>query len=260
MALEVKQLNIYAHFMRSVQAVVKDVGFSVRSGETLAIVGESGCGKTMIVNLLLGLLPDNCFATGEATLDSLDLIANGKRKRRLLGRDIVLIPQDGQDALNPSMKIKTQIFEALKRNGARLCRKELAALAASKLSAAGLDDGALDKYPFELSGGQAQRVAIAMAMCADPTLVIADEPTRGLDADSADVFWQCVSDSFCDAATIIVTHSIELAKKCDLTLVLKDGETQEQGLSKEVFSSPKSAYTAQLLAAHSAWTQTDGAL
>lgn len=257
MSLNVKNLNIVAHFMHSVQAIVKDVNFSVNSGETLAIVGESGCGKTMIVNMLLGLLPENCFATGEATLDGFDILCDCRHRRNMLGRDIVLIPQDGQDALNPSLKIKTQIFEALKRNGAIVSRKELRALAISKLSAAGLDDGEeiLDKYPFELSGGQAQRVTIAIALCSKPKLIIADEPTRGLDSGATEVFWERVSDSFCDAAVIIVTHSIPLAKQCDFTLVLKDGETQEQGLSKEVFSHPKSAYTASLLSAHERWAK-----
>lgn len=115
----------------------------------------------------------------------------------------------------------------------------------------GIENGEeiLEKYPFEISGGEAQRVVLAIAMCANAKLIVADEATRGIDQETSETFWNCINSDFQNTALIIVTHDMTVAKKCDYVLVLKDGCVQEYGKTCEVFSNPKSEYAKSLISA-----------
>lgn len=248
--LQVNGLNVYAQFLHSTEKIVSDVSFCLEDGKRLAIVGESGSGKSMIVNALVFALADNCYATGEIVLDGVNLFRDGKRARALAGRQIVFIPQGGAESLNPSLKIKTQIYEALSRGEHRLNKDEKKAYAIYNLSKAGLKNGEeiLEKYPFEISGGEAQRVVLAIALCGAAKLIVADEATRGIDQETSEIFWDCIDKDFSSSSLIVVTHDMAVARRCDYVLVLKDGEVKEYGKADDVFSNPQNEYTKSLLA------------
>lgn len=249
--IEVIDLSVYACFLRSTEKIVGDVSFCLKSGERLAIVGESGSGKSMIVNALTSSLADNCFASGQMLFNGEDVLKNQKQARALLGRQIVFVPQGGAESLNPSLKIKTQIYEAFSRSGLKLTREQKRAYSVYNLARAGLKNGEviLEKYPFEISGGEAQRVVLAIAMCATARLIVADEATRGIDQETSETFWNCINNDFQNTALIVVTHDMSVAKKCDYVLVLKEGKVQEYGKTEDVFSNPKSEYAKSLISA-----------
>lgn len=249
MQLEVKKLRVTAQFLRSQGEILRGIDFCVRAGEPLGVVGDSGSGKTMSALAILGLLPENCDVSGSATLDGVELI--GMKERRInamRGRELVYIPQSGSEYLSPSLKIKTQLYESLRRIGIKGGALRVAAI--ERLEGVGLsEDAVLEKYPHQLSGGQAQRVVLAMSLASAPKLVIADEPTRGIDRETAKLFEGCISERFADACVIVITHSLELARTCKNVLVLKDGEVQEYGSADVVLSAPKSEYTKRLIEA-----------
>ncbi len=248
--LQVNGLNVYARFLHSTEKIVGEVSFCLEDGKRLAIVGESGSGKSMIVNSLVFSLADNCYATGEVLLDGVNLFADGKHARALAGRQIVFIPQGGAESLNPALKIKTQIYEALARGERKLKRDEKKAYAIYNLAKVGLKNGEeiLEKYPFEISGGEAQRVVLAIALCGQAKLIVADEATRGIDEETSEIFWDCIDKDFSETSLIVVTHDMAVARRCDYVLVLKDGEIKEYGTTKDVFANPQNEYTESLLA------------
>lgn len=249
--IEVIDLSVYACFLRSTEKIVGDVSFCLKSGERLAIVGESGSGKSMIVNALTSSLADNCFASGQMLFNGEDVLKNQKQARALLGRQIVFVPQGGAESLNPSLKIKTQIYEAFSSAGIKLTNEQKRVYSVYNLARAGLKNGEeiLEKYPFEISGGEAQRVVLAIAMCANAKLIVADEATRGIDQETSETFWNCINSDFQNTALIVVTHDMSVAKKCDYVLVLKEGKVQEYGKTEDVFSNPKSEYAKSLISA-----------
>lgn len=215
-------------------------------------MGESGCGKTMTAMSVMGLLPANCKATGEILFDGTDLLTRrGARKLRTLrGEKIMLVPQSGGEFLNPSIRISTQIYESLRKRGVR-GRNALRAAARGLLREVGLSDAEeiLDKYPFQLSGGQAQRVVLAIAASGDAELVIADEPTKGIDEETAQLFLGKIDELFPSAAVIIITHNVRVASDCDKTLVMYKGEIMEYGDTRSVLGNPSHPYTQSLIAA-----------
>lgn len=249
--IEVIDLSVYACFLRSTEKIVGDVSFCLKSGERLAIVGESGSGKSMIVNALTSSLADNCFASGQMLFNGEDVLKNQKQARALLGRQIVFVPQGGAESLNPSLKIKTQIYEAFSSAGIKLTNEQKRVYSVYNLARAGLKNGEeiLEKYPFEISGGEAQRVVLAIAMCANAKLIVADEATRGIDQETSETFWNCINSDFQNTALIVVTHDMSVAKKCDYVLVLKEGKVQEYGKTEDMFSNPKSEYAKSLISA-----------
>ncbi len=222
----------------------------------------------MLALALLGLLPDNCEATGSAELckieDGSDIQADAAnidltrtkrieligmkdgKKNAMRGREIVYVPQSGGEFLNPALKIKSQMFESLKKCGIK-GKPRLYSAAQERLERVGLDACVLDSYPSELSGGQAQRVTIALSLSPFAELAIADEPTKGIDAQTAKLFEDGLKDFYPDACVIVITHSLELAAKCSCVLVLKDGKVVEYGSVEKVFNAPESEYTARLI-------------
>ena len=172
MGLTVEGLSITGEMKDgSKNRIIRSLSFAVDEGERLAIVGRSGCGKTMTAMAILGLLPDNCEMTGSIRLDGAEL--NGQRparRRALLGRDMVLLPQSGADFLNPSLTVRRQMAECLKRNGVRRAARQ--ERMESLLGGLGFSEPerVLRSYPFQLSGGMAQRVVMAMASAGAPRL------------------------------------------------------------------------------------------
>lgn len=252
--ITVKNLCVFAYFFNSTKKIVDEVSFALKRGERLAVVGESGSGKSMIVNAVTSSLADNCFATGQVLFNGDDLLKKRKNKNEYLGKNIVFVPQGGAESLNPSLKIKTQMYEAVRQAGHKLNRNEKKEFSLYNLARAGLMNGEeiLKKYPFEISGGEAQRVVLAMAMCAHAELIVADEATRGIDQENVDAFWDCMNKDFASSSLIVVTHDMSVAKMCHYVLVLKEGRVQEYGKTEEVFASPKNEYTKSLISASGA--------
>lgn len=249
MELSVKNLTIEAAMKGHKRNRIADaLSFSLTQGQRLAIVGQSGCGKTMTAMAILGLLPENCTARGSILWNGKNLLTMRDAARRsLLGTAHVLIPQSGADFLNPSLRIKTQMREMLLRN--RIPKREHAAHAKRLLQQVGFEDSErlLHSYPFQLSGGMAQRVVMAMASVGTPQLVLADEPTKGIDQKNTAQFVSNLDTLFPDAAVILITHDISLAAICKQILVMKDGAIVESGDTKQVLAAPKSLYTHQLI-------------
>lgn len=241
--------TIFAKLSRGERALLRDVSFSLSSGERLAVIGETGSGKTMLALSILGLLPSNVrMQGGYIQMDGAVLLA-GRRLQTLCGDKLVYIPQNGAEFLLPTRTVRKQLYDSLKKLG--LPRKEFPALAAEKLRLAGFDapETILDKYPFQLSGGMAQRVTIALAACSRARLLIADEPTNGLDENGRAQFFSLLDSIFPNAAKLIITHDISVAARCDRVLVLCGGRMLETGVSSTVLSAPRHPYTKALLAA-----------
>lgn len=209
---------ISAKLSHGERVLLQDVSFSLSSGQRLAIIGETGSGKTMLALSILGLLPANVrVQSGCIQMDSAALPA-GRRLQSLRGDKLVYIPQNGAEFLLPARTVRKQLYDSLKKLG--LPRKDFPALAAEKLRLAGFDapETLLDKYPFQLSGGMAQRVTIALAACSRARLLIADEPTNGLDEAGRTQFFALLDSIFPDAAKLIITHDISVASRCDRVL------------------------------------------
>lgn len=241
--------TISAKLSRGERVLLHNVSFSLSSGERLAVIGETGSGKTMLALSILGLLPANVrMQSGCIQMDGAAL-PTGKQLQTLRGDKMVYIPQNGAEFLLPARTVRAQLYDSLKKLG--LPRKEFPALAAEKLRLAGFDapETILDKYPFQLSGGMAQRVTIALAACSRARLLIADEPTNGLDEAGRAQFFALLDSIFPDAARLIITHDISVAARCGRVLVLCGGQTLEAGTVDAVLGAPHHPYTKALLAA-----------
>ena len=240
---------ISAKLSHGERVLLQNVFFSLSSGQRLAIIGETGSGKTMLALSILGLLPSNVRMQGDCIQMDGTALPTGKQLQTLRGDKLVYIPQNGAEFLLPVRTVRKQLYDSLKKLG--LTRKDFPALAAEKLRLAGFDapETLLDKYPFQLSGGMAQRVTIALAACSRARLLIADEPTNGLDEAGRAQFFALLDSIFPDAAKLIITHDISVAARCDRVLVLCGGRMLETGVSSTVLSAPRHPYTKALLAA-----------
>lgn len=232
--LEVRQLNIDAVTSCGISNIVDGLSFDVEIGQTLAIVGESGGGKTMTALSLVGLLPDNCKAQGQVMLNGVDLLQlTEKQLRALRGTVVQYLPQSGQEYLNPSEKIGRQILSTVK---GRQNRQAVKAQALQLLESYGLPQPLRiwQSYPHNLSGGQAQRVVLAMTALTRPQLVIADEPTKGVGSAWAKHWIEDIRNIFGQSMVIVITHDMEVASCADNILVMYNGQLMQYGASNVV--------------------------
>jgi oligopeptide/dipeptide ABC transporter ATP-binding protein len=181
--LEVRDLRVYYHTPRGAVRAVDGVSFDLRRGERLGLVGESGSGKSTIALALLRLIkPPGRIEAGQARLDGIDLLALPEREmRRLRLAAIALVAQGAMNSLNPVLRVRQQIVDALRDHGEQLSRAAMEARVRELLEDVGLTEEIADRYPHELSGGMKQRVVIAIAISLRPKVIIADEPTSALD-------------------------------------------------------------------------------
>ncbi|GAA1477965.1 ABC transporter ATP-binding protein [Nocardioides aestuarii] len=232
---------------------VDGVSFDVRPGETLGLVGESGCGKSVTSLALMGLLPARGnTVTGTATYEGTDLLSLSRSEMRdRRGRDIAMIFQDPLSSLNPVVPIGLQVTEVMERHR-NLSRKEAMPEAEELLARVGIPDprARLKNYPHQLSGGMRQRALIAMALACQPRLLIADEPTTALDvtiqAQILALLKELVEDT--GTALIMITHDLGVvAGLCDEVNVLYGGRIVERGDRHRLFAHAAHPYTNGLL-------------
>ncbi|HIY82664.1 MAG TPA: dipeptide/oligopeptide/nickel ABC transporter permease/ATP-binding protein [Candidatus Rubneribacter avistercoris] len=241
--LEVKDLCIKFPRHGDVN-VVDHVSFVVRPRQTMGLVGESGCGKSITSLTIMGLLDPKAQVTGEVLYDGQNLLdMSQKEMNALRGREIAMIYQDALSSLNPSMLIKSQMKQLTKRGGTRSA-EEL-------LELVGLDPKrTLDSYPHELSGGQRQRVLIAMALTRDPKVVIADEPTTALDVTVQKQVIDLLNklQKELGFAMVFVSHDLALvAEVANSITVMYAGQVVEQGPVSDILCHPVHEYTRGLL-------------
>lgn len=231
------------------------VGLRLAAGETLALVGESGSGKSVTALALLGLLdPAGRVTAGTARLEGVDLLAAPPRAlARLRGRRAAMVFQNPRAALNPIRPVGRQIADVLRRHEG-LGRRAAAARAVELLRAVGIPDPArrAGAYPFQLSGGMCQRVVIAIAVAARPILLVADEPTTGLDvttqATVMDLIGRLAGET--GMATLLITHDLALAsERAGRVAVMHAGQVVEEAPTRALLAAPRHPYTARLLAA-----------
>ncbi|WP_030261642.1 ABC transporter ATP-binding protein [Streptomyces violens] len=238
--------------------VVRGVSFDVHARQVLAVVGESGAGKSLTARALLGMLPGNATATGSVRLreDSgafAELVgAAPKDLAALRGRRLALVPQDALSALSPVHPVGDQLAAAV-RSVTRVSRKEARARAVAALDRVGIADAARKAraYPHEYSGGMRQRAVIAMATVNEPDVVVADEPTTALDAELQEQVLRVLAEQreAVGAALLLVTHDMAVVREhADRVLVMYAGRPVEQGPARDVLGRPRAPYTAGLLA------------
>ena len=248
-ALEYESGVISAGLEHSRKTLLEAVSFRIGHGESLALIGETGSGKTMTALSVLDLLPDNVHQDGGRILLDGAPRPSGREMQLSRGAQAVYIPQSGLESLNPARTVRRQLNDQLRKLG--VPRSEWEETAQNRLALAGLEEpeDVLKKYPFQLSGGMAQRVTIALAACASPTLVLADEPTNGLDEAAKTAFLSLLKTVFPKAGRLIITHDIGVAALCDRVLVLCGGRAMELGSAAEVLRHPRHPYTRALIAA-----------
>ncbi|WP_245641911.1 ABC transporter ATP-binding protein [Nonomuraea candida] len=251
MKLRVDGLSVRFHLPGADVHAVTDARFELREGRCLALVGESGCGKSVMAHALLGLLPGNATVTGHARLDdlpgggSLDLVTAPEKvlARQVRGRLIGLVPQSPAAHLTPVRTARSQIAETLRELG------RTGESADTLAERAGLSPRDLDRYPHQLSGGMAQRVANALALAGDPPLILADEPTTGLDRPLVDATMAELR-RLCDEgrAVLVITHDLRAAERvADEIAVMYASRIVELSPAEPFFSGPRHPYARGLL-------------
>jgi peptide/nickel transport system ATP-binding protein len=242
--LSVEALRIQARLGSTPRTIVSSLDLEVAPGETVGIVGESGSGKSMTARALIGLLPDGVEAEGSVTVGGRNLLALKERSlRRVRGREVALLLQDPFTMLNPLLRVGPQIVETA-RDGSR-------AEAVRRLAEVGINEpGVADRYPFQLSGGMQQRVAIAAALASDPGLLIADEPSTALDVTTQKQILELLR-SVQEArgmGLVLITHDLRVAFSiCKRIYVLYAGSVLEVAPGAELEREPLHPYTLGLL-------------
>jgi peptide/nickel transport system ATP-binding protein len=251
--VQIQNLGISYRTGKREVSVLKDINLELGRGRVLGLVGESGSGKSTLAGALLGSLRVGSFvATGTASVSGHDVFAlRPKELRRFRISEVALVPQNAGSALTPTMKIHEQIAEALhslrgNKTAQRSRAEELLRLVRLPNPAQ-----ALDRYPHQFSGGQQQRIGIAVALAADPTLLVLDEPTTGLDVVTQAAILDLLAElqGSLGMSMVLVSHDLGVIDKmCTDVAVLRRGEIVEAGATREVLTNPRHPYTRGLLA------------
>jgi oligopeptide/dipeptide ABC transporter ATP-binding protein len=252
--LSVHDLRTYFHVMDGTVKAVDGVNFSIRRGETLGIVGESGCGKSVTALTIMRLLdvPPAEIPTGSVLFEDRDLLTlSDADMRRVRGNEIAMIFQEPMTSLNPVFTIGNQITEAVRQH-LKVSKKEAVDRAIESLRLVGISfpERRVKQYPHEMSGGMRQRVMIAMALSCEPKLLIADEPTTALDVTIQAQILELIRRIQADTGTalMLITHDLGVvAEMVHDVVVMYGGRVVEEGTVDEVLLQPKHPYTEGLL-------------
>ncbi|MEI6762159.1 MAG: ABC transporter ATP-binding protein [Betaproteobacteria bacterium] len=252
--LDVRNLGVQLQTQRGPAAAVRELSFSLEKGQTLGLIGESGCGKSITAMALMGLLPERALTSGSIAFDGQELVGlPDAAMRRLRGNRIGMIFQEPMTALNPVHTIGHQVAEPLMLHRgatARAARQQAIAL----LERVGITDaaGRADAYPHQFSGGQRQRITIAMALACGPDLLIADEPTTALDVTIQGQILDLIADLVQERgmALLLISHDLGvIAENVAHMMVMYGGRVMESGPTATVFASMRHPYTRGLFGA-----------
>ena len=251
--LSIKNLELSFKMYEGTLNVLKKFNFELEKGEKVALVGESGSGKSVTTKLILGLLNQkNVFKNGNIIFKDRELINLSQREfKKIRGNNISIIFQDPIAALNPVFKIKEQFFE-VNCNGGKISKKDSFDKACEALLKVSIRDPerVMESYPFQLSGGMAQRVVITMAMINNPDLLLADEPSTALDVTVQNQALDLMDDltKVTNTAVLLITHNMGVVRRfAEKVYVIYRGVIVEEGTKSQVFKNPGHPYTEALL-------------
>lgn len=249
--LEVNGLRVYFHTIQGSVKAVDGVSFSVERGEAIGLAGESGCGKTTTALALMKLVPrPGRIESGQVSLNGENILEKKENEmRRIRWKQISMVFQGALNAFNPVQRIGSQIVEAILTHD-DVPREEAWARTRQLLKDLGIDPDMVRSYPHELSGGMKQRAMIAMALCCNPDVLIADEPTTALDVIVQAQVLKLMRKVQSQVAMILISHDLSaIAEVCDRVAIMYAGKLVEYGTIKDIFHSPAHPYTRGLLAA-----------
>lgn len=251
--LSIKDLELSFRMYEGTLNVLKKINLELEKGEKVALVGESGSGKSVTTKLILGLLNQkNVFKNGNIIFKDRELINLSQREfKKIRGNNISIIFQDPIAALNPVFKIKEQFFE-VNCNGGKISKKDSFDKACEALLKVSIRDPerVMESYPFQLSGGMAQRVVITMAMINNPDLLLADEPSTALDVTVQNQALDLMDDltKVTNTAVLLITHNMGVVRRfAEKVYVIYRGVIVEEGTKSQVFKNPGHPYTEALL-------------
>jgi oligopeptide transport system ATP-binding protein len=254
--LDVRNLNVKFRTLGSLLHAVRGISFCIHEGETLGIVGESGCGKSATAKALMQLNPRYTTEfTGEILYRDADLLSlSEKQMQAVRGKEIGMIFQDPMTSLNPTLRIGRQIMEGYLRHFPDRSKAEARKVALEMLEKVGIPhpEERFDAYPHTLSGGMRQRAMIALALACEPKILLADEPTTALDvtiqAQILDLLKHIQKGT--NTSILLITHDMSvIAKMCDRVIVMYAGQIVECATAEEIFTAPQHPYTQRLLSA-----------
>lgn len=246
--LAITNLTIYQEDETGRQVLVRDISLQLRPHHPITLIGESGCGKSLVGQALIGLVPKGMQANGHIAFKGKNLLTCSKHSsRQLWGRELFLFPQEPGRYLNPLLRSLPQVAEVY-----RLMHNDLRATARQRsrrsMATAGLQKADEQKYPWQLSGGMGQRLLTAIAMSQPAQVIIADEPTKGLDQETkyqSAYLLKEMSDA--GKALLVITHDLEVPKILGGNLaVMYGGQILEQGVADDVLQNPRHPYTVAL--------------
>ena len=250
--LEISKLNVGFATERGMLKALRDVDLSIAVGSIVGVVGESGCGKSTMINAIIGLLAHNArVSSGSIVFEGSDLLQKSERELRdIRGTRISMVFQDPMVSLNPVLSIGTQMIDIQYRDAISKAQKRARSI--EMLNRVGIPDpeSRLNNYPHQFSGGMRQRIAIAMALQAEPALLIADEPTTALDATLEVQIIHRLRDlqHSMGCSILFISHHLGvIAELCDYVVVMYGGEVVERGTVRDIFHRPAHPYTCKLL-------------
>lgn len=253
--LRVEGLSVKFDTPAGLVRAADEVSFDLHSEETLALVGETGCGKSVVASAIMRLLPKNALVSGRIAFCGGDLLALSEREMSdIRGRDLAIVFQNPSLSLNPIIRVAEQVAEPLQVHGSihgRMSRMRFLSAAEDMLARLGLREKGLGQmYPFQFSGGMNQRAMIATSMMLSPKVLIADEPSKGLDSELAlEVMQEMrgIKDQL-GSSLLLITHDLTLARRfSDRMAVMYCGQILEMGECEQIFTDPLHPYTQALL-------------
>lgn len=260
--LEIKNLSVSFRTPQGEVEAVRDVSLSLFPGEVLAIVGESGCGKSVLCRSIMKLLPKNGWIKGGTILaNGTDITHYTQRDmERLRGRLFSMVFQDPLTALNPTITVGAQIAEAVRVHQPKAAKAEVRRRVLELMALVGIPDGGelYGRYPHEFSGGMRQRAVMAIALASNPKILFADEPTTALDVTIQAQILDLLRDvqAKLGAAAVLVTHDLGVvARAADRVAVMYAGKIVEYGTTEDIFYDPRHPYTWGLLRSLPAWAE-----